>query len=126
APCRPRERVAAGDAVELEARFEASAETAPQPLDFGLAYEDESLIVVDKPAGLVVHPGAGNPQRTLVNGLLYRFPELAGLPRAGLVHRLDKDTSGLLLVARTPAVYQALVARMAAREISRRYAAIVN
>ncbi len=125
APCRPRDTVGAADTIELEATFAAAEATPPEPLQFDIAYQDDALLVVDKPAGLVVHPGAGNPRLTLVNGLLFRFPELAALPRAGLVHRLDKDTSGLLLVARTPGAYQALVARMAAREIHRSYAAIV-
>ena len=80
--------------------------------------------MIDKPAGLVVHPGAGNPSGTLLNGLLHRFPELAALPRAGIVHRLDKDTSGLLIVARSLPAHTALVRQLAAREISRRYEAV--
>ncbi|MSQ68183.1 MAG: 23S rRNA pseudouridine(1911/1915/1917) synthase RluD [Gammaproteobacteria bacterium] len=125
-PCRPRDRVAAGDRVALEAVLAVSAETVPEPVEFATLHEDRALIVVDKPAGLVVHPGAGNSHRTLVNGLLHRYPELAALPRAGLVHRLDKDTSGLLVVARTPRAFQRLTAMMAEREIHRTYAAIVH
>ena len=99
---------------------------AAQPLDFPIVYADESVIVVDKPAGLVVHPGAGNPGGTLVNGLLARWPELSGVPRAGLVHRLDKDTTGLLVVAADVATQLALVQDMAKHRIERRYLAIVE
>ncbi|MGE3775494.1 MAG: S4 domain-containing protein, partial [Gammaproteobacteria bacterium] len=86
--CKPRELVAPGDAVELDAVLDASEETAPEAIGFGVVVEDRECIVVDKPAGLVVHPGAGNRAHTLVNGLLHRWPELAALPRAGLIHRL--------------------------------------
>ena len=94
------------------------------PLD--LRYEDEHLLVIDKPAGLVVHPGAGNPDRTLQNALLALDPELATLPRAGIVHRLDKDTSGLMVVARSLAAHAALVRMLEAREIQRGYEAVVR
>ena len=126
APTRPRARVAAGDRVEVTATLAAAGELAPQAIDFTVVHADPALIVIDKPAGLVVHPGAGNPDRTLVNGLLARFPELAALPRAGLVHRIDKDTSGLLLAARTPAAFQRLVRALARRRIHRHYLAVVN
>jgi 23S rRNA pseudouridine1911/1915/1917 synthase len=127
APClRPRSPVHAGDRLRLDAQPVVATTLEPQALRFGIAYEDEDLFVIEKPAGLVVHPGAGNPDRTLVNGLLYRDPNLAALPRAGVVHRLDKDTSGLLLVARTSAAFLALTRQMAGREIHRIYAAIVH
>jgi 23S rRNA pseudouridine1911/1915/1917 synthase len=126
APVKPRTAVRGGDHVSLRAVHDAQVETAAQDLDFEVVYDDEHLIVINKPSGLVVHPGAGNPDRTLVNGLLARYAELHALPRAGLVHRIDKDTSGLLLVARTPASYQTLVRAMAARLISRSYETIVN
>ena len=125
-PCKPRDPVAAGDTVSVAAELDASSETPPEPVAFETAYEDRALLVVDKPPGLVVHPGAGNTHRTLVNGLLHRYPELAALPRAGLIHRLDKDTSGLLVVARTPRAFQQLVVQMAEREIHRTYAALVH
>ena len=125
-PCKPRDPVAAGDQVDVEAQLDASIATTAEPVEFSTVFEDRAVIVVDKPAGLVVHPGAGNPQRTLVNGLLHRYPELDALPRAGLIHRLDKDTSGLLVVARTPRAFQRLVAAMAAREIHRTYSALVH
>ena len=123
---KPRARVATGDAVEVTATLDAAGELEAQPVDFTVLHADEALIVIDKPVGLVVHPGAGNPDQTLVNGLLARYPELAALPRAGLVHRIDKDTSGLLVAARTPQAFQRLVKALARREIHRRYLAVVN
>jgi 23S rRNA pseudouridine1911/1915/1917 synthase len=123
-------RVSEGDVLDLTLP-EASAgdgDLAPDPgVGIDVVYEDADLVVVDKPAGLVVHPGAGQPSGTLVHGLLARYPEIraAGQPdRPGIVHRLDKDTSGLLLVARSPAAYDALVAMLAAREVDRRYRAL--
>ena len=89
-----------------------------------VVYKDRALLVIDKPAGLVVHPGAGNARHTLQNALLALDPKLALVPRAGLVHRLDKDTSGLLVIARTPEAHTALTAAMAAREITREYLAL--
>ena len=89
-----------------------------------VVYEDESLLVVNKPAGLVVHPGAGNPRGTLMNGLLHHAPELEALPRAGIIHRLDKDTTGLLLIAKTLPAHTVLVRLLADRAISRIYRAI--
>ena len=91
-----------------------------------MVYADDALLVINKPAGLVVHPGAGNPDHTLVNGLLAECPELEALPRAGLVHRIDKDTSGLLLVARQPQSFQQLVRLLARRQISRYYETVVT
>jgi 23S rRNA pseudouridine1911/1915/1917 synthase len=102
---------------------------AAEHVPFGVVYEDSDLVVVDKPAGVVVHPGAGHEAGTLVGGLLERFPELEGVGQAdrwGLVHRLDKETSGLLLVARNQVAYQRLVAALAARRIHRRYQALVR
>lgn len=124
--CRPRDLVQADDLVELTATLNASDGVAPERVEFAVVHADPDLIIVDKPAGVVVHPGAGNPNHTLVNGLLYRFPELSALPRAGLIHRLDKDTSGLLVVARSAQAFQLLVEQMTAREIHRSYDAIVN
>lgn len=90
-----------------------------------MVYEDESIIVVNKPAGLVVHPAAGNWSGTLLNGLLFRYPELKSLPRAGIVHRLDKDTSGLMVVARTAQAQTSLVRQLQERTVGRRYLAWV-
>lgn len=93
---------------------------------FQVVHEDADLIIVDKPAGLVVHPGSGNPDGTLINRLLADFPELAALPRAGIVHRLDKDTSGLLVVARSPRAREALTVQLKARTMGREYEAVVD
>ena len=123
---RPSRKVKFGDKIEFVAALEASVDIRPQPVRFEVVYSDDDVIVVDKPSGVVVHPGAGNPDRTLVNGLLAAFPELAALPRAGLIHRIDKDTSGLLVVGRGSASYQAMVRALSRREISRLYDAIVN
>jgi 23S rRNA pseudouridine1911/1915/1917 synthase len=99
---------------------------AAQPLPLSIVYEDDALIVVDKPAGLVVHPGSGHWDGTLANALLYYCPELAGVARAGIVHRLDKDTSGLLVVARTPTAQTDLVRQLQARTVRREYLALVH
>ena len=122
----PRTRVRGGEEVEWN-RVEAPIlGDRPQSMDLDVVFEDADLLVIDKPAGLVVHPGAGNRDGTLLNVLLSHDPKLAQLPRAGIVHRLDKDTSGLLVVARTLPAQTALVAMLAARDVHRRYAAIVN
>jgi len=107
----PRHAVRGGESVELRAVEETMVEAAPEPIALNLVYEDTDLLVIDKPAGLVVHPGAGNPRGTLLNALLHHDPHQANIPRAGIVHRLDKDTSGLLVVARTDAAHAALVRR---------------
>jgi len=123
---RPRDPVTAGEELELEIPCEPAADLVrPQPIPLDVVYEDEALLVIDKPAGMVVHPGAGNPDGTLQNALLHRAPELARVPRAGIVHRLDKDTTGLLVVARTPEAHTRLVAALQAREVRREYDTIV-
>lgn len=126
ATVKPRTRVSCGDTVTVKATLAADTSLAAQDVAYGVVHVDHACVVVDKPAGVVVHPGAGNPDGTLVNGLVARWPELRALPRAGLVHRIDKDTSGLLLAARTPGAFQALTRAMAARRIARRYLAVVN
>ena len=123
---RPRDPVAGGETVCGDLEFEIETVALPQPIPLVVLHEDDDLLVIDKPAGLVAHPAAGNRDGTLVNALLHRAPELAALPRAGLVHRLDKDTSGLLVVARSPRAYTALIAQMQARAIAREYLAVVN
>ncbi len=122
---RPRDPVAGGESVSLCPEPEVAVAAEPEPLDLDVVYEDDALLVIDKPAGLVVHPGAGNPAGTLMNGLLHHAPALAELPRAGIVHRLDKDTTGLLLIAKTLQAHTALVRALANREIARRYLAVV-
>lgn len=126
AVAQPRTLVAAGQQVELQATVAARAAVAAQDVPFEVVHEDDAVLVVLKPAGLVVHPGAGNPDATLENGLRRHAPALAGLPRSGLLHRLDKDTSGLVLVARTLAAHTHLTRALQEREITREYRAIVN
>jgi 23S rRNA pseudouridine1911/1915/1917 synthase len=122
---RGRDRVAGGEEVELTPVLAAQTCWEAQDLPLRVLYEDETLLVVDKPAGLVVHPAAGNPDRTLLNALLHHDPGLARLPRAGLVHRLDKDTTGVLVVARTPGAHRSLVAQLKERTVRREYRAVV-
>ena len=110
----------------LEPQPDAAVSVAAEPMTLEIVYEDEQLLVVDKPAGLVVHPGAGNPAGTLMNGLLHHTPGLAEIPRAGIIHRIDKDTSGLLLVAKSLPAHTALVRELAERAISRTYLAVCN
>lgn len=121
---RPRDAVSGGATVVLEPQAETAVTSEPEPMSLEIAYEDEALLVIDKPAGLVVHPGAGNHRGTLMNGLLHHEPRLAELPRAGIVHRLDKDTSGLLMVAKTLQAHTALARQLADREVSRHYLAV--
>ncbi len=121
---RPRDPVHAGATVVLRPQAEIAVLSEPEPIALEIAHEDDDMLVIVKPAGLVVHPGAGNHRGTLMNGLLYHAPSLANLPRAGIVHRLDKDTSGLLLVSKTLAAHTALVRQMAERQISREYLAV--
>ncbi|MFO1306159.1 MAG: 23S rRNA pseudouridine(1911/1915/1917) synthase RluD [Burkholderiales bacterium] len=123
----PRHKLAGGEALSVEEGTAGHAtEAAAQDLGIDVIFEDDALIVVDKPAGLVVHPGSGNPDGTLLNALLHHAPQLAALPRAGIVHRLDKDTSGLLVVAKTAQAQTDLVRQLAARTVSREYLAVVH
>lgn len=117
-------RVAGGELLRLDAAVEAVVPVAPEAIALDVVFEDDALLVIDKPAGLVVHPGAGNPSGTLQNALLAFDAGLAALPRAGIVHRLDKDTTGLLLVARTFDAHRELVAQLERREIHRSYEAV--
>jgi len=121
---RARDKVIGGERVEVDAQLEDEVPVVAQPIDLDIVYEDEAVIVVHKPAGLVVHPGAGNPDRTLQNALLAHDPGLSVLPRAGIVHRLDKDTSGLLVVARTLEAHTELVRLLEARDVHREYEAV--
>jgi 23S rRNA pseudouridine1911/1915/1917 synthase len=122
---RARERVHGGEQIVVEAQFIADHGVGAEALPLDIVHQDRELLVLNKPAGLVVHPGAGNRAHTLQNALLAHDPALARVPRAGLVHRLDKETSGLLIVARTPEVHTRLVAQLAARQIGREYLALV-
>ncbi len=125
APARGRDHVRGGEAVTLAAVQETQTHAVAEDIPLDILYEDEHVFVLDKPAGLVVHPGAGNPDGTLVNALLFRDPSLELLPRAGIVHRLDKDTSGVMVVARTLPAHTSLVAQLSARGVHRQYLAIV-
>lgn len=124
-------KLRAGDEVVIEVpdRDISSLLVPDATIDFEVVHADDHLLVVDKPAGLIVHPGAGQPTGTLVHGLLARYPEILGVGvdpvRPGIVHRLDKGTSGLLLVARTQEAYEALVAMLSARAVHRRYRTLV-
>lgn len=125
---RGSEKVRAGQLIVC-AMPDRAAVLAPEPVEFGVLYEDDHLLVVDKPAGVVVHPGSGRATGTLAAGLIHRYPDLAGVGtpgRWGLVHRLDKDTSGALLVGRTDEVFSVLVEELRARRIGRTYTALVE
>jgi 23S rRNA pseudouridine1911/1915/1917 synthase len=122
---KPTYRVAAGEQLQLDAEPELHDDVLPEPIPLDLIHADADIIVLNKPAGLVVHPAAGNPDGTLQNALLNFDQELAALPRAGIVHRLDKDTSGIMVVARSLRAHNSLVEQLQTREMSRVYRAVV-
>jgi len=123
---RPKDKVRTDQTVKISATSENLNSSKPQPIALTAIYEDEDIIVINKPAGLVTHPGAGNIDGTLLNALLYHYPELAKLPRAGIIHRLDKDTSGLMVVTRNLLAHNKLTQDLQNREIKREYEAIVH
>ncbi len=125
-PCRAKQRVIGGEKVVVDAESQADTGVYPQPIELDVRYRDDELLVINKPPGLVVHPAAGNPDGTLQNALLHLDPALAGVPRAGIVHRLDKDTSGLLVVARTLTAHKSLVEQLQQRSVQREYLAVVH
>ncbi len=122
---RPRDVVHFGSVLELETEQEAQGEWVAQDIPLNIVYEDDDLLVIDKPAGLVVHPAAGHADGTLLNALLHHVPDIINVPRAGIVHRLDKDTTGLMVVAKTLEAHTQLVAQLQARTVSRIYECIV-
>ncbi|MBT1444616.1 23S rRNA pseudouridine(1911/1915/1917) synthase RluD [Shewanella sp. JM162201] len=122
---KPREKVLESQIIEIEAALEEEVAAEAQDIDLNIVYEDDFILVLNKPAGLVVHPGAGNADGTLMNALLHHCPEIEHVPRAGIIHRLDKDTTGLMVVAKTVEAQTHLVAALQAREIVREYEAIV-
>lgn len=129
APAKPALRVRRGQRIEITIPPPPPAEIAPEALPLDVIFEDDQLLVVNKPPGLVVHPGAGRTGGTLANAVLARVPQMAGVGsalRPGIVHRLDKDTSGLLMVAKTPQAYRVLQSQVAARTVSRTYLALVD
>jgi 23S rRNA pseudouridine1911/1915/1917 synthase len=121
---RPRDPVRGGETVTLAAAPGIETRALAEDIPLVVAYADADVLVIDKPAGLVVHPGAGNPHGTLANALLHYDPKLVEVPRAGIVHRLDKDTSGLMVVARNLRAHAALVEQLSAREVHRQYVAV--
>jgi 23S rRNA pseudouridine1911/1915/1917 synthase len=121
----PRQLLRGGEKVLLEAELAVEVNSQPEAIDLDIVHEDDYLLVLNKPVGLVVHPGAGNPAGTALNALLHHDPKLAELPRGGIVHRLDKDTSGLMVVARTLAAHTGLVDMLSRHEVERQYEAIV-
>lgn len=122
---KPKYRVKAGDNLLLEAKLEQHGNDQPEDIALDIVYEDESVLVVNKPMGMVVHPGAGNWTGTLVNGLLFHYPNQAHLPRAGLVHRIDKNTSGLLVIGKTKAAQLELQEQLKDKTVYRHYQCIV-
>ena len=126
APAVPRQKVFGEELIELEPQLSPALEDAPENIPLKIVYEDGALLIIDKPQGLVVHPAAGHFDGTLVNALLNHAPALAHLPRAGLVHRIDKDTSGLLMVAKTIEAHKQLVDQLQARSVHREYLALVQ
>ena len=124
--CKPRQKVYSGDLVDMDVPEQPVISDQPQAIEFDILHEDEDIFVINKPAGLVVHPAAGNWDGTLVNGLLARDPRLQQLPRAGIVHRLDKDTTGVMVVARNLTAHNWLVEQMQARQVKREYIAIAR
>lgn len=124
--CKPKDKVMAGDVLSLQTELEVQGDWQPQPIEFEVVYQDDELLVINKPAGLTVHPGNGTPDGTLLNGLLHWNLAQGLLPRAGIVHRLDKDTSGLMVVARTLPTYNYLIEQLKDRAVKRQYEAIVS
>lgn len=121
----PRHSVRGGERIAVEVRLEREIGAEPEAIDLDIRHEDADVLVINKPPGLVVHPGAGNPAGTLQNALLHHDPGLAEIPRGGIVHRLDKDTSGLMVVARTLRAHTSLVEQLSERDVHRQYAAVV-
>ncbi|WP_136255856.1 23S rRNA pseudouridine(1911/1915/1917) synthase RluD [Onishia niordana] len=126
ARAKPKDKVYGGEQLVLTAIVEDELRFEPQDIDLDIVHEDDAVLVINKPAGLVVHPAAGNPDGTLLNAVLHHCPDLASVPRAGIVHRLDKDTTGLMVVAKTLAAQTNLVEQLQARSVSREYDAIVT
>ncbi len=122
----PKHKVLGGEQVELRAEIETQTDCQPEDIPMDILYEDEALLIVNKPAGLVAHPAAGHRDGTLQNALLHHAPQLAGIPRSGIVHRIDKDTSGLLMVAKTLQAHKSLVDQLQERSIAREYLALAQ
>ena len=122
----PREKVLGGEKIEITVEVEDETRFEPENIPLNIVYEDDDIIVINKPKDLVVHPGAGNPDGTVLNALLYHYPPIAEVPRAGIVHRLDKDTTGLMVVAKTIPAQTKLVRDLQKRKITREYEAVAS
>ena len=122
---RPKDIVAGGESVLLNVQIMDEVSLDPEAIALDIVFEDEFLIIINKPAGLIVHPGAGNPSGTMANALLHHMPELRSVPRVGIVHRLDKDTTGLLVVAKDHKTHTHLVEQLQQRTVSRKYIALI-
>ncbi|MCC2614751.1 23S rRNA pseudouridine(1911/1915/1917) synthase RluD [Aestuariibacter halophilus] len=122
---KPREKLLGGEPIAIHATLDVQVSHKAQDIDLDIVYEDDDILVINKPADLVVHPGAGNSDGTVLNALLKHAPGVANVPRAGIVHRLDKDTTGLMVIAKTVPAQTHLVEDLQAREISREYEAVV-
>lgn len=120
-----KQKLTGNEVLTLDAELEAEVDDAPEPMELPIVYEDDALLVLNKPTGLVVHPAAGHAAGTLLNGLLHHAPGLANMPRAGIVHRLDKDTTGLMVVAKTLEAHASLVDQLQDKSLYREYEAIV-
>ena len=125
-PCKPKQKVISNDLIDLDVPHVDVIEDEPQNIEFEILYEDADVFIINKPADLVVHPAAGHSDGTLVNGLLARDPDLAQLPRAGIVHRLDKDTTGVMMVARNLTAHNWLVDQLQQRLVKREYIAVTQ
>lgn len=123
---KPKEKLRCNDLIEVQAELEEQGEWVAQDIPLDLVYEDEDIIILNKSAGMVVHPAAGNPDGTLVNALLHHCPDLVTVPRAGIVHRLDKDTTGLMVVAKTLSAHAHIVDQLQTRAMGREYEAIAS
>lgn len=122
---KAKSKVIGGETVTVDAQLQADTRWEAQQISLDVVYEDDSLLVINKPVGLIVHPGAGNPDGTMLNALLHHCPALAHIPRAGIVHRIDKETSGLLVVAKTLTAHTSLVDQLAEKTVTREYDAVV-
>ena len=125
-PIVQKKKLMPGDMLTITIPEAQSIDHQPEDIPLNRVYEDADLLVINKPAGLVVHPGAGNPGATLLNGLLFHLPDNASLPRAGIVHRLDKGTTGLMVVAKSESARQSLTDQLSVRQMKRRYLAVVE
>lgn len=123
---KAKEKLIGGETLTLDVELQPEGEWLPEPMDIPIVYEDDHIIIINKPMNLVVHPAAGNLTGTLLNGLLHHCPELQNIPRAGIVHRLDKDTTGLMVVAKTLQAQNHIVDQLQSREMGREYEAVVQ